>query len=316
VLVETKLWRNPDAKRDVIAQVIDYGSSISQWSFSKLDSVVKEYTRQYESSEMNLAEWVENNHSLSDDKSYFEDTVAKNLRLGRFLTIIVGDKIRQSVIEMLNYVNKYPHLATTVALVELQCYQLKPKVNWPLLVVPNIVARTEIVERSVIQVTVTQTGDYQIQVQQEKAEKKDGNRKRIMLSEEAYWELLKELDPHGYELIQKLFDHFREKSGIVVEPIQTSLGVKLIIQDVGQHVSIFHVSKDGRIYTWVEDTIRQLNEAGLDGETLTATYKTQVRRVLNLKRPYGGMNITKIDLDAFIQIVDKLIDDIHYESDK
>ena len=37
VLVETKLWRNPEAKREVVAQAIDYGSSISKWSYSSLD---------------------------------------------------------------------------------------------------------------------------------------------------------------------------------------------------------------------------------------------------------------------------------------
>jgi len=126
VLVETKLWRNPEAKRDVVGQAIDYGSSIAKWKYEKLEDIVKAYTRKYENSEMKLAEWVGNNCSLPDDERYFENTVAKNLRLGRFVTLIVGDKIRQSVIEMLNHVaNKYPHLATQVALIELQCYQLK-----------------------------------------------------------------------------------------------------------------------------------------------------------------------------------------------
>ena len=46
--------------------------------------------------------------------------MAKNLRLGRFLTMIVGDRIRQSLVGMLNHVSRYPHLATNVALVEMQ----------------------------------------------------------------------------------------------------------------------------------------------------------------------------------------------------
>jgi hypothetical protein len=314
VLIETKLWRNPEAKRDVVVQAIDYGSSIAKWRYEKLEDIVKAYTRKYENSEMNLAEWVGNNHSLPDDRRYFEDTVTKNLRLGRFVTLIVGDKIRQSVIEMLNYVNKYPHLAPTVALIELQCYQLKQNESWPLLVVPSIVARTEIVERSVIQVTVTQAGEYTVEVQQEKPVEPD--RRRIRLSEEAYWELLKELEPNGYQQVEKLIAHYREKDGVTVEAVETSIGVKLILQDTGQHVSIFHVSKIGKIYTWVEDAIRQLNEAGLDGKALTASYKTQVRSVLHLIRPYGGMNIMKVDVNAFMQVVDKFIDDVQHASEK
>ena len=37
VLVETKLWRNPQAKREVVAQAIDYAASLSRWTYSKLD---------------------------------------------------------------------------------------------------------------------------------------------------------------------------------------------------------------------------------------------------------------------------------------
>jgi len=176
------------------------------------------------------------------------------------------------------------------------------------------VARTEIVERSVIQVTVTQAGEYTVEVQQEKPVEPD--RRRIRLSEEAYWELLKELEPNGYQQVEKLIAHYREKDGVTVEAVETSIGVKLILQDTGQHVSIFHVSKIGKIYTWVEDAIRQLNEAGLDGKALTASYKTQVRSVLHLIRPYGGMNIMKVDVNAFMQVVDKFIDDVQHASEK
>ncbi|MBM3136060.1 MAG: hypothetical protein FJZ89_12430 [Chloroflexi bacterium] len=45
VLVETKLWRNPEAKRDVVGQAIDYGSSIAKWKYEKLEDIVKAYTR-------------------------------------------------------------------------------------------------------------------------------------------------------------------------------------------------------------------------------------------------------------------------------
>jgi hypothetical protein len=125
-------------------------------------------------------------------------TVAKNLRLGRFLTVIVGDRIRRSLVDMLTHVNRYPHLATDVALVELECYRWKREEDWPLVVVPSVVARTEIVERSVIQVTVKQDRDHQVDVLQERTEEQDRGRKRVSLTEEAYWELLLEQAPDDY----------------------------------------------------------------------------------------------------------------------
>lgn len=35
VLVETKLWRNPEARRKVIAQILDYAKELAQWSFAR-----------------------------------------------------------------------------------------------------------------------------------------------------------------------------------------------------------------------------------------------------------------------------------------
>ena len=35
-LVECKLWRNPEARRKVVGQVLDYASAISRWSYSDL----------------------------------------------------------------------------------------------------------------------------------------------------------------------------------------------------------------------------------------------------------------------------------------
>ena len=36
-LVETKLWRNPQARREVIAQIIDYAKDITKWSWDELN---------------------------------------------------------------------------------------------------------------------------------------------------------------------------------------------------------------------------------------------------------------------------------------
>ena len=40
-LIETKLWRNPEARRTVIAQIIDYAKEISEWSYDDLISAIK-----------------------------------------------------------------------------------------------------------------------------------------------------------------------------------------------------------------------------------------------------------------------------------
>ena len=88
ILVETKLWRNPQAKREVLAQAIDYGSSISKWNYHRLNEVAREYTKKYEKVDLDLLHWVEKQSGpVEGGREFFEDTVSKNLRLGRFLTL-------------------------------------------------------------------------------------------------------------------------------------------------------------------------------------------------------------------------------------
>lgn len=314
VLVETKLWKNPEAKREVIAQAIDYGSSLSKWSYNQLNEVAKDYTKKYEDMKLDLVGWVEKRLGpVEGGRDFFEETVAKNLRLGRFLTLIVGDKVRQSVIEMLSYVvNRYPHLATSVALVDLQCYRwAEGKEVWPLLVVPTIVAQTEIVERSIVEITLKKEGKYEIDVKQEKARPTGKGRKRITLTEEAFWELLKEQSPNNYENIRQLIDGYRERDGINIEVGEGGIIVRLSIQDSGQQVTLFFVTKSAELWVWPQTVDRQLTKAGFD-RLLGKDYSMEMRSILKMpeKRVELGRSIQEVDIDKFKSAVDTFIEKI------
>ena len=312
VLVETKLWRNPEAKREVVAQAIDYGSSVSKWNYSRLNEVARAYTRRYEDSELDLLDWVERQYGpVEGGRHFFEETVAKNLRLGRFLTLIVGDRIRQSLVEMLNYVNRYPHLATDVALVELRCYRWKQEQDWPLLVIPSIVARTEVVERSIIQVTVQQEGMYQVDVRQEGTEDRTGVRKRVTLTEEAFWELLMEQAPGEYKAIRSLIDRYRGRDSITIDTAESSIVVRLDIQDTGQQASIFFVNKSGQLCTWPGTIANQLAKAGLD-PGLAESYGDRMRGIMKMSkdRKDFARSIANVNVDEFAAAVDTFIEQI------
>jgi hypothetical protein len=311
VLVETKLWKNPEGKREVLAQAMDYGSSLSKWNYNRLNDVAKNYTKKYENIELDLVQWVEKRCGpVEGGRDFFEETVAKNLRLGRFLTLIVGDRIRQSLIEMLNYVNKYPHLATDVVLVELQCYLWTAKEKaWPLLVVPSIVARTEIVERSVVQITINQEGTPQIDVQQEKVLPKNGGRKP--LTEEAFWELLKKQSPGNYESIRQLINEYRKRDGINIDPTESSIVVRLDIRDSGYQASTFYVTQTGVLGVWPQTLATQLEKAGLD-RRLAEEYGTEMRNIMKMpaKRKEFSRPFQEVNLENFKSVVDTFIENV------
>ena len=48
-IVETKLWRNPEARRKVVAQIIDYAKELAKWSYSDLVEAVKVATQSTDS---------------------------------------------------------------------------------------------------------------------------------------------------------------------------------------------------------------------------------------------------------------------------
>jgi len=315
-LVETKLWRNPEARREVLAQAIDYAGSISKWSYHQLDEVSRAYTRKYDSAELGMAEWVEHHYGpLEGGKLFFEDTVTKNLRLGRLLTLIVGDRVRQSMIDMLDYVNRFPHLAMDVALVELNCYYWHANEQWPLLVVPALVARTEIVERSVIQVTVDTAGTYQVDVQQEKSEETGRQPKRLTLTEEAYWELLKVNAPECFTSVQRLVDTYRQQDNITIDMSQASLVVRYYLPDSGQKITLFFIDTNAWVSTWPGTISGQLERIGLD-RNLTAEYEAEVRKLLHSeKRRQPSSPVLKVNMEAFIAAVDELIGKIQAASE-
>jgi hypothetical protein len=49
------------------------------------------------------------------DYGAFRDNVERNLKLGRFLIAIVGDRIRSSSLEIISELNRYPALSFQMA---------------------------------------------------------------------------------------------------------------------------------------------------------------------------------------------------------
>jgi hypothetical protein len=312
VLVETKLWRNPEARREVVAQAIDYGSSLAKWDYERLNSSVRAYTRRYEGGEADLSDWVEKRLGpVEGGRDFFEESVTKNLKLGRFLTLVVGDRIRRQVIEMVGYVNKFPGLAMDVALVELQCFRLGEKERWPLLAVPRVVARTEVVERSVVQVTVTREGEPLVEVRQERAAERGEGRKKISLTEEAFWELLREQVPGSYEKAYGLVGEYKGSDGVEVSPSETSLTVKLNVRDTGRQVTLFYVNKKGVVNVWTKFVRERLASMGFPPE-IGEAYERRLRELMQMPagRTDFARKINEVDADRFKAIVDEFIREV------
>jgi len=147
-LVETKLWRNPEARRQVVAQIIDYATAVSKWSYEDLCSAVR---RAGATGDDPVAAAVADEAEF--DRTRFVDTVSRSLSRGRFLLLIVGDGIQEGVEHLANTLAKSPHLGFSLGLAELAMFRAG-KTGEDVLIQPRTIARTREVVRAVVELKV------------------------------------------------------------------------------------------------------------------------------------------------------------------
>ena len=144
---ECKLWRNPEARRKVIGQILDYAKDIAKWDYSKFE---KECLKARKGSEKTLFDIIQDFCPDADEK-IFIDNVQKNLSKGRFLLTLIGDGIRENMEELVKYIHRDGNLNFTLALIELPVY--KNQNTEELIVTPRILAKTKEIERIVYKIS-------------------------------------------------------------------------------------------------------------------------------------------------------------------
>lgn len=90
VLVECKLWRNPEARREITGQILDYAKELAKWSSADLHREVNRRLKRHDNALLEIVRRV----NPAVDEMEFNDALTTNLRRGRFLLLIVGDGIR------------------------------------------------------------------------------------------------------------------------------------------------------------------------------------------------------------------------------
>lgn len=143
VLVECKLWRNPEARREVVGQILDYAKVLSRWSFSDLQ---REVSRRTGKGPNALLDLVRTSNPTVDDVGFI-DAITFNLRRGRFLLLVLGDGVREDVEAIAAYLQAHAGLHFTFGLVEFPIYRLP---GGERLVAPRVLARTTSITRNVV----------------------------------------------------------------------------------------------------------------------------------------------------------------------
>ncbi|SHJ97186.1 hypothetical protein SAMN05444159_2051 [Bradyrhizobium lablabi] len=180
VLVECKLWRNPEARREVVGQILDYAKVLSRWSFSDLQREVGSRTGLGPNALLELVRAADPNVG----EIQFTDAVTANLRRGRFLLLILGDGVREDVEAIASYLQAHAGLHFTFGLVEFPIYRLP---SGERLVAPRVVTRTTSIVRNV----VTAPEGYIVQEPSEAAAEADADadpdRAAQAATHQAFW---------------------------------------------------------------------------------------------------------------------------------
>lgn len=256
---ECKLWRNPEARRKVIGQVLDYAKDLAQWDYSKFET---ECLRARGETNRTLFEII---HSFYPDieEQRFVDNVQNNLKRGRFLLAVIGDGIRENMEEMAEYIQRNGNLNFTLALIELPVFQKPDKSE--LVITPRVLARTVEIERIVFRTGEEATGESEKPIEGK------------TISEKAFFERLTEAI--GHEQSEAFENFVRELSSDlnIIPKLGRGKKLSLNLKSSDDTYNLASVQEDGEV--WYYGIVTKTEELG--DKSIGVEYLKQVAHVVH-----------------------------------
>ncbi|MDB5226358.1 MAG: hypothetical protein JWN78_551 [Bacteroidota bacterium] len=327
-IIETKLWRNAEARREVVGQIIDYAKELSKWSFEDLNKAVIVFNRLYNNSSEGLLDMVRKNTELDEaEEQYFIDNISKNLKRGRFLLIIVGDGIRESVEDMIEYLSQSPQIHFTLALVELQVFKLSDENN-SLVIIPQVVTRTKEITRAIVRIEGSYSADVKINIETdlgtETSNKKINTLPALTITAEDYFEQLQQNTNANIVLFAKQILKDASEKGYFIAWNTGSFGVKLLDpQGSGSKISLFTVDKSGLFYLGYSRTV--LSKLGIPEELSYDLARDTAEILPNIKHnlvtkyswnKYSTLNDLQPVYLQFMERINKYVNEITMAGEK
>ena len=129
-VIECKLANNPEIKRKVIGQVLEYGAALWGMSYEAFDQKIKERAGK------TLAELVQDQVNDPEwDEELFRLNIENNLKEGNFILVIVVDEINDQLTRIIRFLNACGNPQFSFVALEMRKFQsgdieiLLPKVG-------------------------------------------------------------------------------------------------------------------------------------------------------------------------------------------
>lgn len=270
VIVEAKLWKNPEARREVIAQTLDYAAALRGMSFDAFEGMCRKGVREGEAVPR-LYELVRQLPDALEERQW-TDAVTLNLLRGRMLVIAAADGIRHESEALADLLQSDAGAHFTFALVELAIW--RNGVTGDLLIVPSTLAQTVMVIRGVVMI---ENGVAAIKSAPVTEQLRPGS-----ITQEQFYEALALRAPELPQAIRDFIERV-EPLGIHAD-FRKSLVFRAELPDVGRTINLGYVEKSGRL--WTDYVSRQCPAhaamtylqtiAGLVGGNYTAPFKISI----------------------------------------
>jgi hypothetical protein len=308
VVVECKLQRNLQSRREVIAQIMDYAAQLQSWTFEDLDAAVKRAELPEGGRPKGLVEAFED---LDDfEPIAFMDAITRNLRRGRMLLLVVGDGIREGLESLAGIVQRHPGFHAALGLIELRVYPL-PEGGF--IVQPRTLLRTLNIERGVVTFN-----DDRLSIKPAQATPVDGaagtsTKRPASLTEEEYYTILAGKFPDAPGFVRRFVQRL-EKIGLAPE-VQRSLIMRWTGSDGRQH-NIMTIRKEGLVkleaLSWQLKTNAEHAMADAYRQSIAAAVGGEVTDATSSKNVYVGSAIMTVEHlqrheDAVFDAIERLI---------
>ncbi len=136
-LVETKLAKNSESRREVIGQILEYAANAAKyWGNGRARNIAKDYWAKKQG--QNVDEAIRTKLE-KDEVEDFWNEVDENLQGGQIRLIVAGDEIRPEVRRIIEYLNEEMKNAKIYGL-ELRCYRDESGTQ---VIVPHLIGQTQ-----------------------------------------------------------------------------------------------------------------------------------------------------------------------------
>ena len=263
--VECKLWRNPEARRIAVTQILDYAKEISRWSYDELSDAVGRAAKRPGNTNA-LFELVREQNDTIDEPTFVDD-VTRNLESGRFLLLVVGDGIREGVERIADYLQQSAGIRFTFGLVELAIFEMPDEAAGGIIVEPRVLAKTFEIERAVVR-----SADAGVVVENPPSPgmvSPDRGGRRAPISEGDFFKEIERIDEALPERLRDFFERCR-RHGLEVTLSRASYILHWLRAD-GRRVNFGTLFPNGDLHTnYIVDSAKEIGEPRIGVDYLEA----------------------------------------------